>query len=203
MIADLICLTARLISGLSVRWIGCAPEDKQRIYFANHTSHLDFVVIWTALPKSLRTKTRAVAAKDYWQKGKLRPYLAKEIFQTVLIERKHIALHDEEGNPLQAMLQALQQGSSLIVFPEGTRGIQQEIQPFKPGIYHLHQARPDAELIPVYLENLSRVLPKGEFLPVPILGSVTFGPPFNVEKGVLKNDFLLRARQAVEDLKSL
>lgn len=208
MMPHVICAFFKFLSGLTVRWSGCAPEDKQRIYFANHTSHFDFVALWTALPRSIRAKTRPVAAKDYWGCGRVKTYVAKHVVNALLIERKNISAHQEDENPIQAMLEALQQGSSLIIFPEGTRNKTEavestSIQPFKSGLYHLAKHCPGLELIPVYLDNLSRILPKGEFLPIPILGSATFGAPITLGPNETKPDFLSRARQAVEELKEL
>jgi len=202
MIVEVFCFLAKLLSGLTIRWVGCKPEEKQRIYFANHASHMDFVMIWAALPKEIRKKTQPVAAKDYWDCGCLRKYIAKKIIRAVLIKRSRISVHDEE-NPIDVMCEALNNGSSLIIFPEGTRNTQGTIKKFQSGLYHLTKKRTDVECIPIYLENLNRILPKGEFLPVPILGSVTFGKPLIINKEELKVDFLDRAQQAMEELKEL
>jgi hypothetical protein len=74
---------------------------------------------------------------------------------------------------------------------------------FKSGLYYLGKKRPDLELVPVYLDNMNRVLPRGEFLPVPLLSCITFGPPIWLEKGEPKAQFLERAREAVRRLKEL
>jgi len=201
MIASILCSLTRMISGLSVRWQGCIPEDTQRVYFANHTSHLDFMALWAALPKHLRIKTRPVAARDYWSKTKLKSYIANQVIHAVLIDRKNISLHDKEQNPINKMLEALDNNFSLIIFPEGARNTLEEIRPFKSGLYHLIKKRPDIEYIPVYLDNLSRILPRGEFIMIPLLGSATFGSPLKIDKNETKNDFLIRAKKAVEELK--
>jgi 1-acyl-sn-glycerol-3-phosphate acyltransferase len=174
----------------------CEPTPRQRIYFGNHTSHLDFVVLWAVLPDELRNATRPVAAQEYWTRSKLRNYLASKVFRAVLVDRQS---QTAEGRQLQfeRMLEGLKQGDSLIIFPEGTRGSGEEVAPFKSGLYHLTRARPDVELIPVYLENLNRVLPKGEFLPVPLLSRVYFGAPLALEEGESKESFLERARQTL------
>jgi 1-acyl-sn-glycerol-3-phosphate acyltransferase len=72
---------------------------------------------------------------------------------------------------------------------------------FKSGLYYLAKKRPDLELIPVYIDNMNRILPRGEFLPVPLLSSITFGPPMWLEAGETKNEFLERARKAVLKLR--
>ena len=196
MIARIAASAVRLLTGANSRWVGCQPSDAQRVYFANHTSNLDFVLLWAALPAECRAKTRPVAANDYWTSSQLRLYLAKQIFNAVLVERKRVT---RTNNPLQAMLDALCEGSSLIIFPEGGR---QEDKPgeFKAGIYHLAKAQPHLEFIPVYIENLNRVLPKGEVLPVPILCSLYFGAPVRLMDGEQKSAFLARARDAILNL---
>jgi 1-acyl-sn-glycerol-3-phosphate acyltransferase len=188
---------AKFITGANARWAGCVPEIRQRIYFANHTSNLDTVVIWAALPPEVRDLTRVVGARDYWTKNKLRWYIANRIFNAVLIERKKPTAHD---NPLTDMLDAMGDKHSLIIFPEGGRQPGPEIAPFKSGIFHLAKDRPDIEFIPVLIENLNRILPKGEILPVPLLGSVSFGAPIKLENGEEKAAFLERAQAAIKAL---
>ncbi len=197
MIGSLLATAARLVSGAQVCWRGCRPETRRRIYFANHTSHLDFLVIWAALPAAVRARTRPVAAYDYWARGRLRRWLAERVFGAVLVER-----HRREGpnDALARMLAMLDAGCSLILFPEGTRGRGDGIAPFRSGLYNLGRLRPDVELVPVYLENLGRVLPKGEFLPVPLRSRVVFGPPLRVADGEMREEFLERARVAVWEL---
>jgi 1-acyl-sn-glycerol-3-phosphate acyltransferase len=189
---------ARLISGASVRWIDCQPDTCQRVYFANHTSHLDALVIWSALPLKVRALTRPVAAKDYWTKGWIRPYLAKNVFDALLIDRKNIKVHQ---SPVDLMVKSIGDKYSLIVFPEGHRNTGSEIEEFKSGLYYLAKKRPDLELVPVHIDNLNRVLPRGEFLPVPLLSCISFGAPIWLEDREPKVHFLHRAREAVRQLK--
>ena len=200
MTAELIITLVKLISGANVRWQGCSPETRQRIYFANHTSHLDVAVLWSALPPEVRALTRPVAAKDYWIKGKLRPYLAAKVFNAVLIEREKISAHD---NPIDHLVEALGQTHSLIIFPEGGRNLSGETGAFKSGIYHLAKRRPDVELVPVLIDNLNRILPKGEVLAVPLLSSISFGTPMRLLADESKKDFLERARSAVVNLRNV
>ena len=190
----------KLISGANARWAGCVPDMRQRVYFANHTSHLDAAVVWASLPATMRALTRPVAAKDYWVKGKLRPYLASHVFNAVLIEREKISAHD---NPIDHLVEALGQRNSLIIFPEGTRSMTGEIASFKSGLYHLAKRRPEIEYVPVLIDNLNRVLPKGEFLAVPLLSSVSFGPPIHPGADESKQAFLERARAALVNLRNV
>lgn len=184
----------RTLVGAYPRWIGSAPSANQRIYFANHTSHMDTVVLWAALPGSLRANTRPVAAKDYWGGGGLRTQIARDELNVVMIDR---AREDPEADPLDPLRDALEHGFSLIIFPEGTRAAQPLPGPFKSGLYRLATEFPQVELIPVYLENLHRSMPKGALLPVPIICTVRFGAPIALREGESKEQFLERARGAV------
>ena len=204
MIATAFATASRLISGATVQW-RCSPRaDGQRIYFANHSSHLDFIVIWSALPADLRLLARPVAGSDYWEQGAVRRYLARQVFNAVLIQRSNADSTDARAAArasIQRMVSEMGHRNSLIVFPEGTRGCNGEIGAFKSGLYHLSRLRPDVELIPVYLENLNRILPKGEVLPVPMLSRVVFGSPLAASLNEDKQAFLARARQALVRLK--
>lgn len=197
MIGRILAFSTRFLTGGTPRWRGCLPEKRQRIYFANHTSNLDFVLLWSALPTALRCRTRPVGAQDYWSTP-IRSYLAKKVFRAVLIERQRVT---RTNNPLTPMLSALADGDSLIIFPEGTRLPGDELGEFKPGLHYLAAARPDVELIPVFIDNLNRVLPKGEILPVPMLCSVHFGEPVVFNATESKATFLSRARTALNNLR--
>ena len=189
----LLLLIARLITGAQGHWQGCPPQALQRIYFANHQSHLDLVMIWAALPQELRATTRPIAAKDYWTRTPFKHWLTREVFRAVYVNRQRTA--DED--PLEPLVEALASGDSLIIFPEGTRHLKGEPQAFKAGLYHLAEQFPGVQLVPAWIDNVQRVMPKGEVVPVPILCSVTFGAPLALEPGEAKADFLARARDAV------
>jgi 1-acyl-sn-glycerol-3-phosphate acyltransferase len=206
-LAGIIAAAARMISGVQVRWVDSEPDPRQAVYFANHSSHLDFVVLWSSLPAQVRAVTRPVAAQDYWNEG-LRRALAVNVFRAVLVARHAGSneAHESSANPLLAiehMLEAMGNHESLILFPEGTRGTGEEVATFKSGLYHLGQQRPGLRLIPAYLCNLNRILPKGEYLPVPFISKLTFGPAMALEAGEDKRAFLARAREAVCRLKDL
>jgi 1-acyl-sn-glycerol-3-phosphate acyltransferase len=128
----------------------------------------------------------------------LRRWLANIVFRALLIERRKVTA---ENNPLREMRSVLDAGDSLIIFPEGGRFPGAEPQKFKAGLFHLAKDRPQVHFVPVYLENLNRILPKGEILPVPLLGSITVGSPIRLEPGENKADFLDRARIAVWSLR--
>jgi 1-acyl-sn-glycerol-3-phosphate acyltransferase len=188
---------AKILSGATVRWVGCEPDSCQRVYFANHTSHLDALVLWSSLPKQIRNLTRPVAASDYWDGGPVRRYIAS-IFNALLIDRKKIKVHN---SPIDIMLAEIGDTHSLIVFPEGGRSPTGDLQEFKSGLFYLAKRRPELELMPVYIDNLNRVMPKGEVMPVPLLSCISIGAPIWLEPGEGKVEFLDRARKAVLKLK--
>ncbi len=194
-VALVVALFARFVTAVRGIWIDNAPSRRRRIYFANHASHGDFILIWVVLPLRLRRRTRPVAGADYWLKSPIRRFIGRDVFNAVLIDRNR---ETRTRDPVEIMQEALDGGSSLIMFPEGTRNETQEpLQPFKAGLYHLARSRPHVELVPVWIENLNRVMPKGEFIPVPMICSVTFGPALKVEKGETAEVFLARAARSL------
>ncbi len=190
-----IVLFARFITAVRGIWQGIEPTATQRIYFANHASHGDFVLIWTVLPPSLRRKTRPVAGADYWLKSSLKRFIGGNVFDAVLIDRNR---ENRDSDPIETMATALDQGASLILFPEGTRNeTTMRLLPFKAGLFHLAKARPAVELVPVWIENLNRVMPKGELVPIPLICTVTFGAPLRLAVDEEKSAFISRAESAL------
>jgi len=195
MIAAIIIGLTRFLVGGTGLWLGCAPSGRQRIYFANHSSHLDTIIVWAAMPPDLRRRVRPVAAADYWGKGRVQRYIALKVLNAVLVDRQI-----RSSNPLAPLEDALRAGDSLIIFPEGTRGLARLPSAFKGGLFHLAREFPDVELVPVFLDNLRRALPKGSLVPVPISCVARFGEPISLADGETKPKFLERARAAVESL---
>lgn len=183
----------RLLTGAQARWQGCPPKAEQRIYFANHQSHADLMLMWAALPAELRSITRPIAAKDYWTKTPFKTWITSAVFNAIYVDRAKTG----EQDPLEPLIHALEQGDSVILFPEGTRGNQEEPQSFKSGLYNLAKRFPEVVLVPAWINNVQRVMPKGEVVPVPILCSVTFGAPLVLAPDEDRSHFLTRARQAV------
>jgi 1-acyl-sn-glycerol-3-phosphate acyltransferase len=198
----LLAFIARLVTGAQGHWKGCPPMAEQRIYFANHQSHLDWVLIWAALPTELRTRTRPIAARDYWAGSPFRRWLTTAVFHAVYVDRSRTAAGaNPDQDPLEPLVAALEQGDSLVIFPEGTRSARGEPMPFKSGLYHLAQQFPGVQLVPAWIDNVQRVMPKGEVVPVPVLCTVTFGAPLQLGEGEDKRAFLERARAAVVALR--
>ncbi len=194
-VGNAIALFTRLLTAARVNWIGIEPIQRKRVYFANHTSNADFVLIWTVLPPAVRARTRPVAASDYWLKSKLRAFAGRDVFRAVLIDRNP---ETRKENPVESMVDALDRGSSLILFPEGKRNMGPDrLLTFKTGLYHLARARPDVDLVPVWIDNLNRVMPKGEVVPLPLICSVSFGAPIHRSSGEGKTAFLTRAHTAL------
>lgn len=253
----------RFLTGAQARWTGCPPKAEQRIYFANHQSHADLVMIWAALPQELRSITRPIAAKDYWTKTPLRQWITTAVFNAVYVDRQSNAARAPAtspaaaptpdasttpssdaiqaalpgfatdavlappggpdpspeppppqrpedlraaltpDDPLAPLVRALESGDSIVIFPEGTRGHGDEPQPFKSGLFKLAQMFPQVVLVPAWINNVQRVMPKGEVVPVPILCSVTFGAPIQLEAGEERRAFLDRARGAVMALREV
>lgn len=188
-------LFARLVTAVQPDWRGSDPVGGQRIYFANHNSHGDFILIWSVLPLASRKKARPVAGADYWGGKGLRRFIGSDVFNAVLIDRDR---DNRQADPIAQMVDALDEGDSLILFPEGTRNLTDEVLlPFRAGLYNLAALRPEVDLVPVWIENLNRVMPKGEFIPVPIMCKTIFGPPLRLEADEGRAEFLTRARDAM------
>jgi 1-acyl-sn-glycerol-3-phosphate acyltransferase len=191
---------ARFMTAPRAIWHGIEPVPRQRVYFANHSSNGDFVLIWTVLPTHLRRQTRPVAALDYWLTSPLRTFIGRDVFNAVLIDRRPEARTED---PVAQMAAALDQGSSLILFPEGKRNSADEpLLPFKSGLYHLAKVRSEVDLVPVWIANLNKVMPKGEIIPVPLICTVTFGAPLHLAPDEAKDAFLARAAAALLSLQS-
>jgi 1-acyl-sn-glycerol-3-phosphate acyltransferase len=195
LLAVAVTVFARVLTGVRGNWTGCLPDTRPRVYFANHRSHGDFVLVWTVLPARIRRQARPVAAADYWGRTALHRFIAEKVFQAVLIARDG---SNRDTNPVGQLRAVLEAGQSLIFFPEGTRNTTEgPLLPFKSGLYRLAKGCPEVEMVPVWIDNLNRVLPKGALLPVPLLCSVTFGAPMGLVDGEGSVPFRERSRTAL------
>ena len=191
-------LFARFITAVRADWRGIEPVPKQRVYYANHTSNADMPMIWSVLPPALRRQVRPVAAADYWLKNPIRAFVGPEVFNCVLIDRRP----EVDDKPLDKIIAALDEGASLIIFPEGNRNMGEDpLLPFRAGLYNMGKARPDVDLVPTWIANLNEIMPKGEVIPLPLICTVTFGKPVKVRKNESKDAFLKRAAKALTDLR--
>ena len=170
---------------------------KNRLYYANHNSHGDFILLWVSLPYEIRKNTRPVAGADYWNKGAVRRFLAYKVFNMLLIERGS----DDPKSVTEKISAALKE-SSLIIFPEGTRKTDDdvELQPFKSGLFYLSKQNPELELVPVWISNMHNVLPKGFVVPIPLLCDLYMGEALFYQPDEDKESFLKRAEQALLNL---
>ena len=197
-------MVARTITNKSVRFLERIEDSRQRIFFANHSSHLDFILIWSSLPRQVRERTRPVARRDYWQSSRFRRYYVGKVFNAVLIDRDGDTAgdrFDRRGNEaVEQMVQGLGDEYSLILFPEGTRGSGESIGQFRSGLYYLCRARPDVELVPVRIQGAHKVLPKGRMVPRPQESDLTFGPSMRFEPGETRKAFSERTRSALRRL---
>lgn len=195
---------ARFVSGSVTRWVGCKPSKRQRIYYANHSSHLDIILLWASIPSSVRKMVKPAAARDYWGTTKGRRFLAVKVFNSIFIDRVFEGMGPRAAlKSIESVVDGLGKTHSLIIFPEGTRGDGEKLGEFKSGVYHIAKRIEEVELVPVYMENLNRILPKGMLFPLPLLSNVTFGAPLKMQDGEKRDEFLERMRQALLDLKEL
>ena len=193
-----LCLITSFITGVTSKQasdLAFTPTNK--VYYANHASHGDFVLVWISLPKTWRMLTQPVAGADYWLGSKLKAFIAEQVFRVLLIDRQ-----SDPKQAIAAMDGALKEGKSLILFPEGTRNTtdDQVLLPFKSGLYHLARENENVEFVPVWINNINRVLPKGKILPIPLLCDVRIGEVIKKLPDEDKTEFLTRTRQALLNL---
>lgn len=198
MFANFVAFSVRLATGVAVKFEHPRIGRNPVVYFANHGSNLDALVIWASLPRDERRKVRPVAARDYWDAGVVRRFLARHVFNAIFIDRKNLR---PKQDPLAETTNALCRGASIIIFPEGKRSPTDRMGSFRSGIFHLARRVPEIEFIPVYLHNLNRVLPKGEFFPVPVICSISFGTPQHLNEGETKSSFTARMKACLHDLR--
>jgi 1-acyl-sn-glycerol-3-phosphate acyltransferase len=163
-----------LFIGLRVRGREHLARSEPFILNANHSSHLDTISLMSLFPLSRLRRIRPVAAADYFERNRFVSLFTKTLFNILPIARKNITT---ENNPLRRMREAIEAGDSLLIFPEGTRGSGEQIGEFRSGVAHLIEKMPGVPVVPAYLVNMGRSLPKGEFIPVPFFCEIRIGAP--------------------------
>ena len=197
-VATMIVVFARALTAVRAIWPESGPPMRPCVYFANHSSHGDFILVWAVLPPWMRSRTRPVAGAEYWLATKLKRFIGLDVFNAVLIERDR---EKRTGDPIARMAEVLDDGASLILFPEGTRNeTDQPLLPFKSGLFNLATSRPEIDLVPVWIDNLNRVMPKGEIVPIPLICTVTFGEPLRLLPDESREDYLARTTAALFSL---
>ncbi|WP_208946834.1 lysophospholipid acyltransferase family protein [Bacteroides xylanisolvens] len=81
------------------------------------------------------------------------------------------------ARPIRKMLEAIDAGYSLILFPEGTRGKPEQMGKIKSGIARILSLRPEVKYIPVFMTGMGRSLPKGKMILLPYKASIYYGMP--------------------------
>jgi 1-acyl-sn-glycerol-3-phosphate acyltransferase len=163
-----------LFIGLRVRGREHLARTEPFVLIANHSSHLDTLSLLSLFPLSRLRRIRPVAAADYFERNRFVSIFTKTLFNILPIARKNITT---ENNPLRKMRSTIQAGDSLLIFPEGTRGSGEQMGEFRSGVAHLLEKAPEVPVIPAYLVNMGRSLPKGEFIPVPFFCEIRIGQP--------------------------
>jgi 1-acyl-sn-glycerol-3-phosphate acyltransferase len=167
-----------LILGINARGSEHLPLSGPAIVVANHNSHLDTVALMSLFPLGVINKVRPVAAADYFLVNPFIRWFALNIAGIIPIERKI----REKGNGIfSPVLEALDAGAIVIIFPEGTRGEPETMGRLKNGISHLISERHDVPVIPVFFHGLGKCLPKGETLLVPFFIDAFIGEPLRWE----------------------
>jgi 1-acyl-sn-glycerol-3-phosphate acyltransferase len=182
--------------GLRVSGREHLPGRDPFILVANHSSHLDTAALLSLFPIGRLRRIRPCAAADYFERTRVVSFLSRTFFNVLPIRRS--AIHGAD-NPMARMREALERGESLLLFPEGTRGRGPDLAAFKPGLAHLAEEFPEIPIVPAFLTNMGRALPRGEFIPVPFFCEVRIGPPLR-PRGT-RAEMLAAVRAAVEALR--
>jgi 1-acyl-sn-glycerol-3-phosphate acyltransferase len=185
-----------LFIGLRVRGKEHLPARGPFVLIANHSSHLDTISLLSLFPLTRLRNVRPVAAADYFERNRFVSVLTKTLFNILPIARANIT---PGNNPLRKMRETIEAGQSLILFPEGTRGSSEEMAPFRAGVAHLLEKARGVPVVPAYLVNMGRSLPKGEFIPVPFFCEIRLGAP-RIINGT-RQEIIKSLESAVRELK--
>jgi long-chain acyl-CoA synthetase len=136
-------------------------HDPRCIVVANHSSHLDMGLVKTALG-GFGKNLRALAAVDYFYKNPVRKTYFNNLTNFIPMERSGTL-----ESSLSKAVEALDEGETVLVFPEGTRSRDGKIQPFRQGVGYLADVC-GVNILPVYIDGSFRAYPKGQALPNPL-----------------------------------
>jgi 1-acyl-sn-glycerol-3-phosphate acyltransferase len=171
-------------------------NKKQFILIANHNSHMDTMAIMSAIPSRYIHKVHPIAARDFFGGSLFKKILMRYLVNATLIQRDR---DDPENDPIDSMDKMLKKSRSLILFPEGSRGVPGVMTKFKKGLGYLIQRNPEINVIPVYLDNVYKTLPRGKNLILPYNCSIKFGDPIQF-KSMEMEDILLSSEKAMQNL---
>ena len=152
------------------------PREQPYIIAANHSSHLDTLAVMTVLGDEFK-RLRVLAAKDYWFSTRFKSWFSGELLKFVPFDR-----HANFLQGLRISQEVLKQDECLLIYPEGTRSVTGELQPFKPGL-GLLAYESGSPIIPAYIDGTYHALPKGKNLPRKSRIQVIFGKPIVPSSG--------------------
>ncbi len=144
------------------------------VFTPNHSSHFDLLSIAGSIPLRMVHRTFAVAAKDYFFNKTYKALGARILVNAIPFDRK-----GRVNESMQRCREALDGGDSLVIFPEGTRSPNGQLQDFKQGVGQLLAGHPKARAVPVYIDGAYRIMPKGSKFPGPGKLKVRFGKPIS------------------------
>jgi len=185
-----------IISGVNVRGQEHLPTEGASIVVSNHNSHLDTMVLMSLYPVARLPKVRPVAAFDYFMKNKYFAWFSQNVIGIIPLKRK---VSKDEGHPFAPVHKALNEGETIIIFPEGSRGEPEQMVAFKTGVAHLSKDFPDVPVVPIYIHGAGKALPKGEALFVPFIIDVIIGEAL-YNKDETHREFTARLEEKIMQL---
>jgi 1-acyl-sn-glycerol-3-phosphate acyltransferase len=186
-----------VVTGTNVRHAERLPRHGPALVVANHNSHLDTLTLMSLFPGPLLDDVRPAAAADYFLKTGPAAWFSRNLIGIIPVVRGGRAAGED---PLAGVSQALEVGSIVIFFPEGTRGEPERFKEMRSGIFHLSRRHPDVPIVPVFFHGLGKALPKGAFLPVPFFCDAFVGEP--LERSEDKETFLAALKARFEALRA-
>jgi len=177
-------------AGVDLKVEGLENLDLNRpyVYAANHQSAFDIFAMLAALPK-----VKFLAKKELFSIPLFGPALARAGSLPVDRRNRQAAMKS-----IEQAAQAVRQGSSIVIFPEGTRSTTKELLPFKKGGFVL-AIKSGQPIVPVSLSGTGAVLPRGlgRIQSCPI--KVVFGQPIATDtfKNVNKDELMALLREAI------